>query len=312
LVESLPDAQARLENPFVTPPAQSRGPASASLLAVLAMVGWGITDVPSAWLVESWPPLLAAAARIGVGGVILLGALILLRQPVLPGAEWRVVLVLAITQSFIFYGATFIGIAAEGAGVAAVLANTDPLFVAALAAGFLGERLNGRQWSGLVVGLVGAAAVVWQGPLWPPSISLISLLVVVGALGWAVGTVAVTGRIRAGARPVAIAGWQMVIGAAMLAVIGLVFEGIPSTTGAREVGLILLVAVVGNAVPFALFYVALGRGAAGKVSAWFFLVPVIGVLTAWPLLGEVPGPRLWAGLVLVCAGLWMVLAPPRR
>jgi O-acetylserine/cysteine efflux transporter len=148
--------------------------------------------------------------------------------------------------------------------------------------------------------------------LWPPSISLISLLVVVGALGWAVGTVAVTGRIRAGARPVAIAGWQMVIGAAMLAVIGLVFEGIPSTTGAREVGLILLVAVVGNAVPFALFYVALGRGAAGKVSAWFFLVPVIGVLTAWPLLGEVPGPRLWAGLVLVCAGLWMVLAPPRR
>jgi O-acetylserine/cysteine efflux transporter len=193
-----------------------------------------------------------------------------------------------------------------------VLANTDPLFVAALAAGFLGERLNGRQWSGLVVGLVGAAAVVWQGPLWPPSISLISLLVVVGALGWAVGTVAVTGRIRAGARPVAIAGWQMVIGAAMLAVIGLVFEGIPSTTGAREVGLILLVAVVGNAVPFALFYVALGRGAAGKVSAWFFLVPVIGVLTAWPLLGEVPGPRLWAGLVLVCAGLWMVLAPPRR
>jgi hypothetical protein len=49
----------------------------------------------------------------------------LLRQPVLPGAEWRVVLVLAITQSFIFYGATFIGIAEEGAGVAAVLAKVQ-------------------------------------------------------------------------------------------------------------------------------------------------------------------------------------------
>ena len=75
---------------------------------------------------------------------------------------------------------------------------------------------------------------------------------------------------------------------------------------------ILLVAVLGNAVPFALFYVALGRGGAAKVSAWFFLVPVVGVLTAWPLLGEAPGPRLWAGLVLVTAGLWMVLAPSRR
>jgi drug/metabolite transporter (DMT)-like permease len=282
------------------------------VLAVLAMVAWGVAYVPSAWLVESWPPLLAAAARIGAGGIILLAALALLGRPVMPGTEWVVVLVLALTQSVAFYGATFIGIADEGAGTAAVLANTDPLFVAALAAVFLGERLDGRQWAGLGVGLVGAAAVVWKGPIWPPDVSWVSILVVAGALAWAVGTVAVTGRIRAGARPVAIAGWQMLIGAAMLAGLGALFEGAPTATGGREIGLILLVAVVGNAVPFALFYVALGRGDAGRVSAWFFLVPVIGVLTAWPLLGEVPGPRLWAGLVLVCAGLWMVLSPRRR
>jgi len=296
----------------MTPPGRSPRLASASLLAVLAMAAWGSAYVPSAWLVESWPPLLAAAARIGVGGVILLGGLMILGKPVMPGAEWGVILVLALTQSVIFYGTTFIGIAEEGAGTAAVLANTDPLFVAALAAVFLGERLGPRQWAGLVVGLVGAVAVVWKGPLWPPSISWVSLLVVIGALGWAVGTVAVTGRIRAGARPVAIAGWQMLVGGAVLAVIGALFEGAPGSTGGREIGLILLVALVGNAVSFALFYVALGRGDAGRVSAWFFLVPVVGVLTAWPLLGEVPGPRLWAGLVLVCAGLWMVLAPSRR
>jgi probable blue pigment (indigoidine) exporter len=295
----------------MTPGGGSRGPASASLLAVVAMVAWGIAYVPSAWLVEAWPPLLAAAARIGVGGLIIIGVLLLLRQPVMPGTEWGVVLVLALTQSVIFYGATFIGIAEEGAGAAAVLANTDPLFVAALAALVLGERLGRRQWAGLAVGLVGAAAVVWKGPLWPPGISWVSLLVVVGALGWAVGTVAVAGRIRAGARPVAIAGWQMVIGAAVLAVIGLAFEGVPGTTGGREIGLIVLIALVGNAIPFALFYVALGRGEAGKVSAWFFLVPVVGVLTAWPLLGETPGVRLWVGLALVCVGLWMVLAPSR-
>ncbi len=296
----------------MTAPAPRPGSAPASVLAVLAMVAWGVAYVPSAWLVESWPPLLAAAARIGAGGIILLAALALLGRPVMPGTEWVVVLVLALTQSVAFYGATFIGIADEGAGTAAVLANTDPLFVAALAAVFLGERLDGRQWAGLGVGLVGAAAVVWKGPIWPPDVSWVSILVVAGALAWAVGTVAVTGRIRAGARPVAIAGWQMLIGAAMLAGLGALFEGAPTATGGREIGLILLVAVVGNAVPFALFYVALGRGDAGRVSAWFFMVPVIGVLTAWPLLGEVPGPRLWAGLVLVCAGLWMVLAPRRR
>lgn len=310
-----PDARGRRDLQPVTaraPAETPRDPLPASALAAIAMVGWGVAYVPSAWLVESWPPLLAAAARVGVGGLILLLALAVTGRPVMPGTEWLVVGVLALTQSVAFYGATFIGLAEEGAGTAAVLANTDPLFVAALAAAFLGERLSRRQWVGLVVGLVGAGVVVWQGPLWPPRISLVSLLVVAGALAWAVGTVAVAGRIRAGARPVAIAGWQMVIGAVVLAGIGLAIGGVPAVTGGREIGLVLWLAVVGTAIPFALFYVALGRGDAGTVSAWFFLVPVIGVLTAWPLLHEVPGPRLWMGLVLVCAGLWMVLAPPVR
>ena len=292
--------------------ARGRGRSSASVLAVVAMAGWGAAYVPSAWLVETWPPLMAASGRIGIGGLILLLALLALRRPVMPGTEWGVILVLALTQSVAFYGATFIGIAEEGAGTAAVLANTDPLFVAALAALFLRERLNRRQWAGLGVGVVGATVVVWKGPLWPPSVSVISLLVIGGAIAWAVGTVAVAGRIRSGARPVAIAGWQMLLGAVMLAMLGLLFEGVPATTGVREVGLILVIALVGSAIPFALFYMALGRGDAGRVSAWFFLVPVIGVLTAWPLLGEAPGPRLWTGLILVCAGLWMVLAPARR
>jgi drug/metabolite transporter (DMT)-like permease len=286
-------------------------PHSASYLAVISMLCWGVAYVPSAWLVEDWPPLMAAAARLGVGGALLIIALLALRQPIGTGTGVWVVVVLALTQSVAFYGATFIGIAHEGAGIAAVLANTDPLFVAALAAWFLNERLSRRQWAGLAVGLMGAALVVWKGPLWPPQVSWVSLLVIGGALAWAVGTVAVAGKVRAQARPVAIAGWQMLLGGVILAVLGLAFESTPGALGARQWAIVLLLGVIGSAVPFALFYVALGRGDAGKVSAWFFLVPVIGVLTAWPLLGETPGVRLWIGLALVCGGLWMVLAPRR-
>ena len=284
---------------------------SASYLAVISMLFWGIAYVPSAWLVDDWPPLMSAAARVGVGGAILILGLLALRQPIGTGTGVWVVVVLALTQSVAFYGATFVGIAHEGAGIAAVLANTDPLFVAALAAWFLNERLNRRQWTGLVVGLLGAAIVAWKGPLWPPDVSWVSVIVIAGALAWAIGTVAVAGKVRKQARPVAIAGWQMLLGGATLAVLGLLFEAPPGALGPRQWGLVLLLGIIGSAVPFALFYVALGRGDAGKVSAWFFLVPVIGVLTAWPLLGETPGVRLWVGLVLVCGGLWMVLAPRR-
>lgn len=89
---------------------------------------------------------------------------------------------LALTQTVLFYGATFWGIAHAGAGLAAVLANTDPLFVAALAAGFLGERLERRQWAGLALGLVGVGVVVWEGLLWPPSLAPGVAVVVGGAL----------------------------------------------------------------------------------------------------------------------------------
>jgi drug/metabolite transporter (DMT)-like permease len=179
--------------------------------------------------------------------------------------------------------------------------------VAVLAAVFLGEHLTGRQWLGLLVGLVGAAVVVWDGPLWPPALSPSALIVVGGALAWSVGTVVAARGVRGRAEPLALAAWQMLLGGAVLVLGGLVGEGAPDATTLRELGLILLLAVVGSAVPFAMFYVALQRAPAAEVSAWFFLVPVVGVLMAWPLLGETPSAQLVAGMVGVSGGLWLVL-----
>ena len=73
-----------------------------------------------------------------------------------------------------------------------------------------------------------------------------------------------------------------------------------------------LLALVGSAAPTACFYLAFQRAQAARVSAWFCLVPLVGVISAWPALGERPGPRLAAGLLAVVAGLWLVLRPPLR
>jgi probable blue pigment (indigoidine) exporter len=284
---------------------------AATALGFGAMVCWGVAYVPSAWLVETWPPLLAAGARLGLGGLMLLALLMALGRPLRPGVGPAAVGWLALTQTVLFYGATFWGIANAGAGLAAVLANTDALFVAVLAAVVLGERLWAVQWTGLVVGLAGAAAVVWEGPLWPPQLSGVALVVVGGALAWSVGTVVVAHGVRATGDPVALAGWQMLAGGVVLCLAGLASEGPPASTGTRELGLVLALAAVGSAVPFALFYLALTRAPAAEVSAWFFLVPVIGVLTAWPLLGEEPTLRLLVGMGGVCLGLWLVMGVRR-
>jgi len=276
-------------------------------LSIAAMLFWGAAYVPSGLLVETWPPLAAAGARLALGGLALLALLAALGRPVAPGVGPVTVGWLALTQTVLFYGATFWGIAHAGAGLAAVLANTDPLFVAILAGAVLGERLGGAQWAGLVVGLAGATCVVWEGPLWPPEVSGAGLVVVGGALAWSVGTVVAARSMRARAEPLALGGWQMAAGGAALALVSALAREDPPAGGWREAGLVLALALAGSAVPLALFYTALGRAPAAEVSAWFFLIPVIGVLSAWPLLGETPGPRLWAGLVGVSLGLWLVL-----
>lgn len=271
------------------------------------MLGWGAAYVPSAWLLETWPPLAGAGARLGLAGLLLLLVLATLRRPLRPGLSLGAVAFLALTQTVLFYGATFWGIKNAGAGLAAVLANTDPLFVAVLAAFLLDERLRRRQWVGLTLGLAGAALVVWEGPAWPPALSGAALVVVGGALAWGIGTIAVARGVRARADPLALAGWQMLLGGAVLIGAGAPLEGGLGALGGREAGLILGLAVLGSAVPAALFYVALARAPAGAVSAWFFLVPVVGVGSAWPLLGETPGLRLLAGALAVSVALWLVL-----
>jgi drug/metabolite transporter (DMT)-like permease len=153
---------------------------------------------------------------------------------------------------------------------------------------------------------------VLRDALWPPQVSVGALVVVAGAFAWGIGTVVAARGVRDTGSPLALGAWQMIAGAVMLAVVSAVAEDAPSAAGPSTVGLVLVLAAVGSAMPIALFYVALSRAPAGEVSAWFFLVPVVGVLTAWPLLGETPGAVLVVGLVTISVGLWLVLRGPAR
>ena len=278
------------------------------------MLAWGAAYVPSAWLVETWPPLLAAGARLALGGRAAAGAAGRCSgRPLRPGVGPATVGWLALTQTVLFYGATFWGIAHAGAGLAAVLANTDPLFVAVLAA----RCSSARRWraasgSGLLVGLVGATVVVWEGPLWPPALSGGALVVVGGALAWSVGTVVAARGVRGRARPAGprrladdrSAAWSSPSP-------GSLGEGAarrrrrPGGRPDRACS-----PPSGRRLPLALFYLALIRAPAAEVSAWFFLVPVVGVLTRVAAAGG--GRRrcgCWSGWWGSSAGLWLVLRP---
>jgi drug/metabolite transporter (DMT)-like permease len=277
-----------------------------------AILCWGLAYVPSAWLAQDVGPFGAAAWRLGVGGAALFGVMAVRGQPLSPGVPILTVIWLGLVQTAVFYGATFWGIVHGGAGLASVLANSDPLWVAVLALIFLGERLASTQRVGLIIGFIGVGIAACSGGLWPPHPTAAAAIVVIGAVCWSIGTIVAAGAIRKDSHPVSLAAWQMTIGALVLAALSPIDGHHLLPQSIREVGLILFLGVVGSAVPTALFYVALRTGVASEISAWFFVVPIIGVASAWPLLGETPTWSLGIGLVGVSAGLWFVLRQRQR
>lgn len=279
------------------------------MLALAAMLGWGAAWIPSALLVERWEPQASAAGRLGLAGAVVIAVLIATGRRVLPGVGLPALLWIGLTQTALFYGIVFWGIAEEGAGLSAVLSNTDPLFVAALGVVFLGESLRRAQWAGLVAGFLGAAIVASPDGLLPFTPDLGALLVTGAGLSWALGTIVATRFLRGVTEPLALAGWQMLLGAAMLAALSIAVEAPPTDFGPEAVGLLLFTGVLGSAVPLVLFYAAIRHAPVGELSAWFFLVPVIAVIAAWPALGEDPTPGLIIGMILVAIGLWLVLRP---
>jgi drug/metabolite transporter (DMT)-like permease len=122
---------------------------------VAAMVGWGIAYVPSAWLVERWPPLVAAGARLTLAGLVLLGALALSGRPVRPGARPMTIGWLALTQTALFHGATFWGIAP--AAEVSIWFFLVPVIGVASAWPLLGEVPRAR----LLIGLAGVSVGLW-------------------------------------------------------------------------------------------------------------------------------------------------------
>ena len=289
--------------------------------ASAAMLGWGVAYVPSAWLVEAWPPLIAAGARLTLAGRAAA------RRPGRSRAArcargWarRRSAWLALTQTVLFYGATFWGIAHGGRGPGGGARQHGPAL-----RGRAGGAVPRRAPGGAPVGRAWRSA--WWGRRWwsgrgrSGRRSCRPSAAGGGGRGAAPGASArwsPPAACAGAADPLALAGWQMAAGrAALLALGGLRGGGRPEAAGRARAG-------AGASAwrcwarrcrwrsstwPWR-------RAPAAEVSAWFFLVPggggadAPGRCSARRPSARAAG-RAWSGSR---AGLWLVLGGrgPRR
>ena len=178
------------------------------------MLAWGAAYVPSAWLVETWPPLQRGrrAAGAGRGGPARRPA----RRSAAPAPAGRPGhgRVAGAHPVGALLRGDLLGDPPRGRGPRGGARQHRPAV-----RGGAGERAcwasssPGASGLGLLVGLVGATVVVWQGPIWPPEVSGAALIVVRGgASPGASGRWSPPAACAATANPVALAAWQMVVG----------------------------------------------------------------------------------------------------
>jgi drug/metabolite transporter (DMT)-like permease len=293
---------------------QSRpSPWALALAFGLVYVCWGTTYLAMKKGVreEHLPPALFGGVRVCIAGLLLLSWQLARGERVRLAAGDRLPLVLCALLLFVG-GNGLINVAGQtlDSGVCAVLAATTPLWIGLFEMFWpAGERLSGRGWLGLVIGLCGVLVLCIPLVEQPGQVALdLGYLIVLGsATCWALGSLVSRHR-PVGCPHLTGAAYQMILGGGSLALVGVLCGEIPRlpdqiTPRAAEAFLWLL--VVGSLLGFVAFNWLLAHVSASHVGTYAYVNPAIAVVLG-VLDGEPLTAWLMGGIVVILIGVALV------
>lgn len=272
---------------------------------VLFALMWSSAFASARIIVLDAPPLSALALRFLLSGVIGIALAAALGQRwQLTAQQWRATILFGLSQNAVYLGLFFVAMQTVEASLAAILASTMPLIVAAVGWAAMGDRLPLPGVLGLVAGFVGVLLIM-GGRLGAGVDPLGVTLCIVGVAALSLATLALRGT-GTGNNVLMVVGLQMLVGAAALAPLALLLE----TPEVRWSGTLVAAFVYTTLVPGLLatwvWFRLVWRIGAVRAATFHFLNPFFGVAIAWALLGERLGPLDLIGVAVVMAGILAV------
>jgi drug/metabolite transporter (DMT)-like permease len=192
------------------------------------------------------------------------------------------------------------------AGMGSIVASTNPLILALIAPWLLQEPLTVRKASGLILGFAGVVLAMHTRAGSSAARTIDVLLALAGVLAFVFSNVLYK-RMRARPHPVVLNAAQLFCAGLALVPAALLLEGPPHIqwTAPIAASLAYLIVVLSVGASMLWFWI-LQHGEASRVSAYFFLTPVFGLLLGAILLGEPLAPMDGVALVVIAFGLWLV------
>ena len=256
------------------------------------------------------PPLLLLAARFLVAGVLMFGIAAISRvRWTLSRRDILLFALLGIANQAIYLGVGYVALRDISAGLSVLIFSANPIVTAVFAALVLGERMTWSKAVGLVLGIAGVAFIV-QSRLSIGSDHLRGiLLTVVSLLSFVGGTILFKRYAPKDGLWIGNGVQSLAAGIALL----------PFSLSTESIGdivptwrllacfafLVLLVSVFA----YLLWFKILALSGATAASSYYFLLPPLGMLFGWLLLGEHVALSDLIGIIPVVLGIYLVTRP---
>ena len=266
---------------------------------------WGSSFLLVAIGLDSLDPRVVAFARVALGAAVL-WTLPAARHPV-PRSLWPTIAIIAVAGNaapallFAFAQRTV------DSSVAAMVSSATPVAVVFVGIVLARHGPGTRQLVGIVIGLVGVAAIAAPRLLLADAEPGGAVLLAIAVIGYGISNNVIVGPQQShGALP--IVARALLIASLVLTPFALAGRAESEVTGASMAAVVVL-GVGGTGIARALNATLAGRTGAARGSITTYLVPVIAVVLGVTIRNETISPIQLAGLSTVLASAWLTTRP---
>jgi drug/metabolite transporter (DMT)-like permease len=279
-------------------------------LITFLVIVWGISWPIYKIALEYTPPLLFAGMRTFIGGMLLIVAFWSKRKQIRWKDSWPIYLISSLFNVALFYGLQTVGMMHMPSGLFSVIVYLQPVLVGIMAWLWLGESMTAIKVVGLIIGVLGVAAVS-AGGLSGHIAVLGIVLALMTAVSWAIGTVYVK-KVSHRVDSIWLVAFQCTFGGIALSTVGSVTEKWSDIVWNEHyvIGLVFGI-VLGISASWVVYFKLVNSGDASKVASYTFLVPLISVVSGALFLNESFSIYLLVGLILIGISIYLVNRKPK-
>ena len=269
---------------------------------------WGSSFLFMRLGASEFGPLPTAGLRVTLASLFLLP--ILLQQGQWPALRqhWQAILLAGVVNSAVPFALYSWAVLHITTGLTSILNATVPLFGALVALVWLGERIQGMRWLGLVLGFAGVALLAWRAP--GGAAGMQAGGAVPGAIGacllasvfYGIGA-SYARRYLGGISPLATATGSQ-LGAALVLALPMLWCWPAQAPSLQAWGAVVAMAVLCSGIAYILYFRLIAHAGPSRAVAVTFLAPVFALVYGSLFLQE--RVTLWmlgCGLVVVCGTL---------